>query len=274
MRRQFETPEGVALAVEIASADQRVAAVLIDWAVMLLLLTALTTVALLAFGGAGGGTAAVIWVLGAFLLRNGYFMIFEMGPRAATPGKRLVGLRVVARDGGQLTGDAIVARNAMRELEVFLPLSFLLDRSAEGGAGWAMTLLGLGWSGIFLFMPLLNRDRLRVGDLIAGTWVVRAGHNALGLDLAVAEAAPGRGFSDAQLGVYGVSELQTLEQVLRQGDEAAIATVAGTIRRKLNLREDGTDEAFLRSYYAALRERLERQLLLGRRKADKYDRAA
>ena len=32
--------------------------------------------------------SAIIWLLGFFLLRNGYFVAFEMGSRGATPGKR------------------------------------------------------------------------------------------------------------------------------------------------------------------------------------------
>ena len=32
--------------------------------------------------------AAIIWLLGFFLLRNFYFTLFEMRARAATPGKR------------------------------------------------------------------------------------------------------------------------------------------------------------------------------------------
>ncbi len=45
------------------------------------------------------------------LLRTFWFIGFELGARAATPGKRLMGIRVVARDGGRLTADAVVARN-------------------------------------------------------------------------------------------------------------------------------------------------------------------
>ena len=30
----------------------------------------------------------MIWLLGFFMLRNGYFILMEMGPRAATFGKR------------------------------------------------------------------------------------------------------------------------------------------------------------------------------------------
>src|SRR3546814_4149078 len=61
------------------------------------------------------GVMLSIWMLGGFLLRNFWFIGFEMGQRAATPGKRLMGIRVVARDGGRLTADAVVARNLIRE---------------------------------------------------------------------------------------------------------------------------------------------------------------
>ena len=58
----------------------------------------------------------------------------EMGPRAATFGKRAVGLRVVARSGERLTADRVIARNLMREIEFYLPLSFLFYNAAEGAA--------------------------------------------------------------------------------------------------------------------------------------------
>ena len=48
----------------------------------------------------------VLWLIGFFILRNGWFSLFEMGSRGATPGKRMLGLRVVARDGARLTGAA------------------------------------------------------------------------------------------------------------------------------------------------------------------------
>lgn len=101
----------------------------------------------------------------------------------------------------------------MREIEVFLPLSFLGARTVEGTADLALTLATLAWSGIFLFFPLFNRDRLRVGDLVAGTWVVMASKTALTYDLVAAGPAERRTFSDAALNLYGVYELQTLEEV-------------------------------------------------------------
>ena len=59
--------------------------------------------------------ASILLTVFFFLLRGFYFTLFEMGRRAATPGKRIMRLRVVAREGRQLTANAIFARNVMRE---------------------------------------------------------------------------------------------------------------------------------------------------------------
>ena len=273
LRRRFVTPEGVDLQLELGSAGARAAGFLIDLVTMLLVLIAATiAIGFTVEGGKGKDDALIIvWLIGAFLLRNGWFALFEMGGRGATPGKRLMGLRVVARDGARLTGGAVLARNAMREIEVFLPLSFLGFQAAQSAADGFLVLFSLTWSGIFLFFPLMNRDRLRIGDLIAGTWVVRSSRAALAPDL-VAErpARPARVFGEAALGLYGVFELQTLEDVLRIGRPEALAVVAGAIRQKAGLADDGDDRGFLEDYYAALCVRLERGLLMGQRRADKF----
>jgi hypothetical protein len=133
-----------------------------------------------------------------------------------------------------------------------------------------LTLFALGWTGILLFFPLTNRDRLRTGDLIAGTWVVRAEARRQAADFLTEEARPRRRFSEAALELYGVYELQTLEEVIRSGRDESIATVAATIRRKAGIDEHGDDRAFLVDYYAALCERLERGMLVGRRRDDKH----
>lgn len=228
-------------------------------------------IGLLQIGGIRNEIFGILWLVGFFFLRNGWFILFEMGGRGATPGKRLLGLRVVARDGARLTGGAVIARNAMREIEIFLPLSFLGAQAAQGLADGFLTLFGLGWSGIFLFFPLFNRDRLRVGDLIAGTWVVNDVRGALGADLTALNAdRRAYVFSDAALDLYGIKELQTLEEVLRKGRDEAIITVAATIRRKAGLPDEGDDHGFLSAYYAALCARLERGMMVGRRREDKY----
>src|SRR4051794_3421203 len=216
LRRTFITPEGVDLRLNLGSAGSRAAAFMIDVLLMIVILVVLSVglyylgVSTLKPGSMNtvGQVVIIIWLLGFFVLRNGWFSLFEMGSRGATPGKRLMGLRVVARDGARLTGSAVIARNAMREIEVFLPLSFLGAQTAEGTADTFLVIFALVWSGIFLFFPLLNRDRLRVGDLVAGTWVVRTEKAGLSADLVGSAIRSRRAFPPAALKLYGVYELQ------------------------------------------------------------------
>jgi uncharacterized RDD family membrane protein YckC len=279
LRRRLVTPEGVDLGLTLASGSQRLWALIIDLLIIgasLIVLSLVAVFGLLAVGRSGVPVVAIIWLLGFFVLRNCYFILFEMGPRAATPGKRMSGLRVVARSGGRLTADAVIARNLMREIEIYLPLSFLGYRAAEGSGDALMTLVGLGWAGLFAFFPLMNKDRLRVGDLLAGTWVINAPRRSLRADLVREEGlvstSSGWSFTDEQLDAYGIYELQTLEQVLREANWEAMAAVSQSIRGKLGLGAVDDDQAFLTAYYEALRKRLERKLLFGRRRADKHDR--
>lgn len=269
--RSFVTPEGVDLRLELGSGGARAGAFLIDAMFMVGVLILFTIIVALSFIAARSELFAIIWLVGFFILRNGYFILFEMGGRGATPGKRLMGLRVVARDGARLTAAAVIARNALREVEVFLPLSFLGARTAEGTADTFLTLFSFAWSGIFLFFPLFNRDRLRVGDMVAGTWVVQTVKKSLAADLVGRTAQPRRSFTDAALSLYGVYELQTLEEVLRHENPESIATVAQTIRSKAGIASDGDDYGFLSDYYAALCARLEAGLMVGRRRASKWE---
>ncbi|HEY7958437.1 MAG TPA: RDD family protein, partial [Sphingomicrobium sp.] len=115
LRRTFITPEGVDLKLELGSAASRASAFLIDMILIVVALVALTLALLYLFYAASGAGAsgsseaiAVLWLIGFFILRNGWFSLFEMGSRGATPGKRLIGLRVIARDGARLTGAAVI----------------------------------------------------------------------------------------------------------------------------------------------------------------------
>jgi uncharacterized RDD family membrane protein YckC len=279
MRRTFITPEGVDLRLELGSAGSRAGAFLIDLILMFIILVVMTFALIYLFSATTsvkralgvGQFLAVLWLIGFFILRNGWFSLFEMGSRGATPGKRLLGLRVVARDGARLTGAAVIARNAMREIEVFLPLSFLGAQTAEGTADTFLVIFALLWSGIFLFFPLMNKDRLRVGDLVAGTWVVRSEKGGLSADLVGSAYQPRRAFPPTALKLYGVYELQTLEDVLRNENPDAIMTVARTIRAKADLPDDGDDYGFLADYYAALCAHLEAGLMVGRRRESKFE---
>jgi uncharacterized RDD family membrane protein YckC len=276
--REFVTPEGVDLRLKIGSYGARAGAFILDG---LIILGLLLVMSLLALGVAwrtgkdfGGEAAGVIWLLGFFLLRNFYFVGFEMRAGGATPGKRAVGLRVVARDGGRLTANAVFARNAMREIEVFLPASFLFASGFGVDAG--LVVLGAIWSGVFVLFPLFNRDRLRLGDLAAGTMVIKAPRCVLRPDLAQEGPARvgGLAFTDAQLDAYGVKELHVLEGVLRKADRRTVAEVSLRIRAKIGWDAplEVSDRAFLAAYYSGLRARLESRLLFGHRRADKFDR--
>lgn len=275
-RRDVITPEGVPIALSLAERGDRAAAFMLDAVIIFVVLLAISLLAQWATGGAlesGGVTAAFVLVV-VFALRNFYFLFFEIRWRGQTPGKRSLKIRVVDRRGGPLTADAVVARNLMREIEVFLPLSFLAAQAGQGAADGFLILFGLSWSGIFLFFPLFNRDRLRVGDLIAGTWVVNSMRGKLGHDLVqVSAERPRRVFTEAALDLYGIYELQMLEDVLRKGRDEAIITVAATIRRKAGLPDDGDDQGFLSDYYAALCARLERGMMVGRRRENKHAEA-
>lgn len=276
--REFVTPEGVDLRLKVGAYTERFVALLLDF---LILFGSMAVFSLVVFGVYAATKAAwlnealgVLWLLVTFVGRNFYFFLFEARPGGATPGKRAMGLRVIAADGGPLTSDAVFARNAMREVEVFLPLAFLFSQ----GEGVDAALIGLGaiWSGVFVIFPLFNRDRRRLGDLAAGTMVVKAPRKLLQVDLADTERSASRGvvFAPAQLDAYGIKELHVLEDVIRVGDRKAMAEVAARIRTKIGWDgpADIADRTFLNAYYAGLRGRLESQMLFGRRRKDKFDK--
>lgn len=276
--RSLITPEGVDLRVRVAGPAERLSALMIDVA----LIVAIMIVGLLLCLGAGwvmrfrnAEFLLVIVMVGGFLLRNAWFIAFELTPYAATPGKRATGLRVAARNGGRLTAGAILARNGMRELELFLPLTMVFGGGGEGVDGW-MYLFGVIWAGVFALFPLFNRDHLRIGDLVAGTWVVHAPKVTLLRDMVDDQPVLHEdfAFTQTQLDAYGVKELHVLEDVLRKADRKVMAAVADRIRGKIGWTagEYEMDRSFLQAYYTAVRGRLETRMLLGKRKRDKFDR--
>jgi uncharacterized RDD family membrane protein YckC len=227
-------------------------------------------------------------LIALFLIQNFYFAFFELRWQGWTPGKRVVGIRVIDARGGPLEPSAILARNLMRELELWMPLRFLaFGRQLMPDAPLWAWVVAVAWTVVFLLLPLFNRDRLRAGDLVGGTWVVVQPKPQLLPDLAApdewqsrrgaAPPPPAYVFTDQQLAVYGEFELQVLEQALRgePGAErhASLVAITNKIRVKLryeaNVRESDV-ELFLNTYYTAVRAHLERRRLFGKRKADKY----
>ena len=119
-------------------------------------------------------------------------------------------------------------------------------------------------------LPAVQPRSLRLGDLVGGTWVVRTDKAQLSTDLVGASYQPRRTFPPAALELYGVYELQTLEEVLRNENPGAIVTVARMIRSKADMPDDGDDFGFLSDYYTALCGHLEARLMVGRRRDSKF----
>lgn len=288
--REIVTPEGVPVRFTLARAGDRAVAFMLDLAIQLAAVIALSLTLHAAVGGAGSWLSAVIVIL-VFVLLNFYFAVFEIRWQGATPGKRKIGIRVIDARGGQLETSAVLARNLIRELEVWIPLRLLLagDVVWPGAPGWARLVAG-AWAFVFLLMPVFTRDRLRVGDMIAGTRVVVQPKVVLLPDLvdqsarvaaagdAPAAAAASYTFSDAQLSIYGIYELQVLEGVLRLGADdpgqlEVLRTVSEKVRAKIGYPARAVDDArFLREFYAAQRAHLEQKLLLGQRRQDKFSK--
>jgi uncharacterized membrane protein SpoIIM required for sporulation len=85
--------------------------------------------------------AAVIFLL--------YHAVLEVCMRGRTPGKRIAGLRIVARNGGAPGIAALMTRNAFRIVDSF-PLVY----------------------GVGLLVAMTTRDHVRIGDIAAGTVLV------------------------------------------------------------------------------------------------------
>jgi uncharacterized RDD family membrane protein YckC len=285
--RQIVTPEGVPLDLTLATVYERITAFAIDLIFIGLALLAIALSTLLLVNLAAFEWIAIILRLGVFVLVNGYFIWFELRSSGQTPGKRAMGIRVLSRSGGPLRADAVIARNLMRDVEFFFPLLFVALRPVvfPGMSDWTW-LLACAWLGGLALLPAFNADRLRLGDLVAGTWVVRAPKTSLLRDLARrATSAPAvktaesrakaaHDFTPEQLEIYGIYELQALEDVLRKhgpGGRELRSAVAGKIIQKIGYEApSGIDpERFLGDFYAALRAHLERKMLFGARKERK-----
>ena len=291
---KVQTPEGLSLPFVVAPSGDRASAFLID-----LLLIVLGTLAawLVAAGAAAVGLPGLgvsFALLAGFLLWNFYFIYFEVHKGGTTFGKRRMGLRVISRDGGPLTAEAVISRNLMRNLEFYLPVLALIAPEAmlPEAPGWGRVLAIL-WMLVFALMPLLNGDHLRCGDMVAGTLVVKAPAVVLLSDLAdrgpqrpaarrADQPAPPRPeeefpFTREQLDIYGVHELQVLEDLLRRDDQGTLDgrvldEVCEKIKTKIGWPQDRWQvppRRFLDAFYRAQRALLEQKMLFGQRRERK-----
>jgi uncharacterized RDD family membrane protein YckC len=272
-RREIVTPEGVALPVDLAEVGERSVALVIDM-VIWLLVTILLYLALIALlietRTFGVGVTLMLFI--AFLVRNLYFIYFELVWLGVTPGKRINRLRVIDRRGGPLTPGAVIARNLTREVEIFLPIGVLM--SLQFSVQWENLAIA-AWLILFTALPLFNRDRMRAGDFIAGTIVIAIPKRLLLADLV--ETSNTYAFNSAQLAAYGAFELQVLEELLRRPRSAETMALLADVCTKICTKIDWPEPPrhaqivdFLTQFYTAERAFLERERLFGRERADKH----
>ncbi|NTF45931.1 RDD family protein [Rhizobium rhizogenes] len=278
---QFIPPEGVPISFAIASLGTRLGAQCLDLIFTFLLV--LVCAVALAFGGFLPPEAAVtLVILLAFLIRTPYYILSELVWNGRTLGKRITGIRVVNVNGRRLTPHQVTARNLMKEVEIFTPLTLALAMGSmsvwEGGvtSAWILTVL---------IVPLANKRRQRLGDIIAGTLVVDNPRSVLLSDLVISApmilpAQVAFDFLPEHLDVYGKYELQTLEDVLRDPTKSSgseeIAEIVRTIIRKIKFPDavkTGQEMLFLTAFYRAQREHLETLRLFGTRRENKFHQA-
>jgi uncharacterized RDD family membrane protein YckC len=276
-RRQIVTPEGVPLPVDLADYGERLVAFILDLVIWLLLTLAIFIPLIWVIGSTGASLIAIsIALFIGFLVRNLYFVYFELAWRGSTPGKRLTGLRVIDRAGGPLLASAIVARNLTREVETFLPLGVLMTWGKTSGGSLDWENLGIAvWLLFFAALPFINRDRMRGGDLIAGTMVIALPKRALSSD--IVEKTVQYAFTEPQLRAYGAFELQVLEELLRHPETPDSTRVLNEVCDKICHKIGWTAPMppnevvpFLREFYTAERGFLEREQLYGKVRVDKF----
>ena len=147
-RLTIATPEGVELELTLAGIGSRSLAAMIDLTIQFAAALVLTIFVL----GVSPDEAVGAAILGIalFVLIFGYDVSFEVLGGGRTPGKRAVGLRVV-RDGGRpITLVPSAIRNLLRVVDI-LPSFY----------------------GIGMLVVFLSERNQRLGDLAAGTLVVR-----------------------------------------------------------------------------------------------------
>ncbi len=173
------TPESIAFRYELAGLGSRFLALLVDQAIQIVVLVAIFAGIVMAAARIAprntGHTpdklaesvAIALVVAIVFTILFGYFIVLEAVWNGQTPGKRLLGLRVV-RDGGYpIDFGASLIRNLIRVGEYLLGYYLLAAISA-----------------------LLSPENKRLGDLAAGTIVVRDARLSEPRDLARAESEP------------------------------------------------------------------------------------
>ena len=149
--QSIELAEGVAIQLRTAGVFVRCWAFVIDTLFRLLWLFGLIMVANLFAGLLGANVPNGLALLAVFAIEWFYPTLYEAGKRGATPGKRMLGLRVVRESGAPITFGQSLLRNLMRAADI-LPFAY----------------------GFGIVSCLFTKKFQRLGDLVAGTLVVSA----------------------------------------------------------------------------------------------------
>jgi uncharacterized RDD family membrane protein YckC len=159
----IETPERVPLHFALASIGNRFLACAIDHALQFAVYTLIFLAFYLmmdyaTFGGlfkdAPKWVYAVLVIIG-FLIFSSYFIFFEWLWSGQTPGKRWLKLRVIREDGRPVTFWEASVRNLLRIIDM-MPVLLVLPFYSVG-----------------LICVFINRNDQRIGDMVAGSVVVR-----------------------------------------------------------------------------------------------------
>jgi len=276
-RIEFTPPEAVAIRFTIAPFGARIGAQMLD---LFFTLAALTIIVIALFSSQFFPLSVSIFIILilAFFIRVPYYILCELVWNGRTLGKRIVGIRVINKEGKRLTPHQIVARNLMKEMEFFAPLIALFFLEHNSFFWQCVTIL---WVLTLLVVVLANRGRQRLGDMIAGTVVVQNPRARLLPDLAIAgevgQSENHFDFLGSHLDIYGRFELQALENILRipQGkhDTHELHKITQTIIKKIKYTDPvktGEELLFLREFYRAQREHLEKLRLFGNKRENKY----
>ena len=148
-----ETPEQIGISYSIAGIGSRFYAAFIDIALLIPLMfigVYVTRRAQLDLDEKFGNWLEAITGIAIFALFWGYYMAFEITTNGQSPGKRALGLRVIKAHGYPISFSDSAIRNLVRIID-FLPFFY--------GAG--------------LVAMLFNKNWQRLGDLAAGTLVVK-----------------------------------------------------------------------------------------------------
>jgi len=201
MPRTFDvvTPEHVAIRYELAGFGSRAVAALIDASLQMLIYLVVagilqTLIALNVMPGFADWRTSVllgVGIIAYFLIFWGYYLLFETLWNGETPGKRWMRLRVIKDGGYPVDFRAVLIRNLLRPADT-LP-----------------TLLVLPSYGLAFITTLCNPHYKRLGDLAAGTMVVRHGQQEESLTL------PGLG----ETKVYRLLDAGMLGQIARMDRE-------------------------------------------------------